>query len=1124
MNETYTIARTKKQSNKNKNLEGDLEIVITDLTDNQWEKTKINIVKQEGTNNYIINPVFNIDLLKSNKLSKSAVNKILSGDKIEFKQLDRKTKQISPIDIQVLNRKNAKVSLLNPQEKFSVKFRYSNEEGIREIEPPANFEFEGDLHEVEERLARHISNYFFGGDFMDNNMFNENEETYLRVEKPIKLLVNDELTLDFDYVKKNREAPTYFIEKKEKHAKLKQLYNEELESIENPENINCCVYYFKRLYETKKRAVYKKIYTELESIEKVKHTIFLNDLINVFNKNDITIYLYVIGGLLYYEKYNAQYTEVSKCNSIVLYIEDNHLYTINSKKYKNHLTRKSQSEYNTAIVKQCLSTPEPNKLLESFIFNCNNDKITGKPVYLAYDKNNNEMITNNENNDVLLKFVNLMGLDKSLLSCTITNFINKLKDKYNISIYSIFPFKVSNQVLMYKNNDIKQDKNSKLINLDKNKCFSNALYDAPFIPIFNIFTDIKREYIENEKIIDHYIYFIEVLDPNNLYFNHNYKTGYFINKVGFSNKDIKIKYVFECDIYKEGDGNPINPYKNLINDLYKHSKTEKEIKFIKQSINAHIGQMLTTSPEKIKYNSNYKYSNVNDLKLLLNNTDNNDNIIDFDNLETNENKYIKYDCILHAITMRNDIGYSFIKKNEEEIDEEYIFHWEINDMINKHMGEDNKPLHILIRDISQLYILEMINKLKISKEKLIEINTDSIYFVDDDNKIDLSNVDNDPNNFKKWKIEKGYKSTQLKSFKYSENNIEPQKDIYFYEKNKNKYNFNLEYAGGGKTYRIKKIIDEELKKNPKYSYIILSSFNDFITDYRKNGYNTATIAYCMFHDINIKEKNIYIDEFGICSLNEILYLFRHFNKTFNIYGDLKQLTPVNSKKINLEFIKSIANEYNTDWKNMRNAFTKEFYDFLIDDKIKKNVKQLVNIYNYPMEKASKIICYYNNTADKYNKIMLEKNNQSFNKNNISVGIPIKNNTNRLEVKKTNGEIDLIFNRHSFNITKKNNENEYIINDDINDYIISKDVLLQNFSVAYCLTLYSVQGKTYDSIYYVNDEADRNALNNKGALYTLISRLRFKDILEYENKVFEENIKSDNEEFNNIINFFNNRKK
>jgi len=375
--------------------------------------------------------------------------------------------------------------------------------------------------------------------------------------------------------------------------------------------------------------------------------------------------------------------------------------------------------------------------------------------------------------------------------------------------------------------------------------------------------------------------------------------------------------------------------------------------------------------------------------------------------------------------------------------------------------------------------------------------------------------------FKAWKLEQGYKKTQIQTHNLNLNSNELDPENYFYNDNENKYNFNLEYAGGGKTYRIKQKIKDEMKKNHKYSYVILSSFNDFITEYRKEGLKAYTIAHYIFYNKEIKETNIYVDEFGICSLNEILYMFRHTNKNFNFFGDQNQLVPVDSKKINTEFIKSIAYKYETEWTNKRNTFTKEFYDELIKEKDIVNINKTVNIYNSPIKQADKIIAFYNSSVDKYNKIMLKEYDKQFNENKIDINIPVINTENNLDVKIYNKEeTEKIYNRHSFNIIDKiADTNDYVIFDGINKYNVNKEIMLKHFKVAYCITLYASQGKTFNKIHYVKDKIDRKALSKDGSLYTLISRLKFDDKEKYEIETLKNNILYDNEEVKNIMNFF-----
>jgi len=132
---------------------------------------------------------------------------------------------------------------------------------------------------------------------------------------------------------------------------------------------------------------------------------------------------------------------------------------------------------------------------------------------------------------------------------------------------------------------------------------------------------------------------------------------------------------------------------------------------------------------------------------------------------------------------------------------------------------------------------------------------------------------------------------------------------------------------------------------------------------------------------------------------------------------------------------------------------------------------------------------------------------------------IKSFENKLSLKNisTNAE-ELIYNKHSFTIENKINDETYIINDTINKFYISKRSLLKYFKLGYCITLYASQGKTFKYFHYVNE--DIKALIKKGALYTLISRLKFDDEEEYKIKILNMNIEEDNNYVLNVMNDIN----
>ena len=1089
--------RTNKTTNTN--LKGDLYFVVKDVKTGNIKKIKM---EKEKINDkeYKVNPIIKYNLVQKQIITKGNLTKLIKGVKLEFKQLDRKTKTTRPIEINLLNKDNLNVKLLN-NNNWNFEIFSSNHVEKRSIKPLNLGTYHGNEDGLRQKILSYIHEYF--KDWVDME--------HIKLITPIQLIDNDSINLQFHFVREFNGTEDYYIEKKKKYVELINLFNEKIEPITNPATENCVIYFFEQLHKTKRYKIYKLIKEQLEKIEKKKKTIYLNDLKNILNKFEITIYIYSINGLEF-DKYSKNYTEISKLETIVLYIEDNHLYSVKSKAHKNHLTKRSLNDYNNCNV-------ELNENLENEIFiasnvlSYNNCDITGKAQYLLH--NNNKLITNNKNCNSIKNIFVKLGLDLKYLNTNFTSFIPKIKDTYNINVSSIFPFKVSNDVLRYKNNKINQNTENHIINIDKNKCFSNALLDLDFIPHFNILTDIKREYKSEEQIKEHYLYFIEVAEPTEIYFNNGFWFGWFINKYG-GLKDVKVKYVFECKIITDKEGIIYNPFGVMIHDLYSLCETKEQIQFIKNSINAFIGQMLRPDKNNIIYKENLKFTTTNDMILMNNHVlekykQEYNGTSDFDDNEINiDLDKMKYDEKLKVIMMSNtDLGFDLINDN-------IVCCWNNKNIKNHDMGKDNKPLNIMIRNKAQSYLIDMIQKLKIKFDDIIEINTDCIYIKNAD-KYKIDDIKDEPEIFKGWKIEKGIKDTQLKNFNFLLNNTDIEPEKYFYEENGNSYTFNLEYAGGGKTHRIKKIIDEKLKANPKYSYIILSPFHDFLTDFRKNGYNAHTIANYKFNNYEIKEKNIYVDEWSICTLEDNLYLLRHQNKNYHFYGDIQQLKPVGSDNLNMDFIEKIATKLNTNWTNYRNTFTKEFYDDLIEKgNSEKKIKEMLLTYNSPIDEADKIIAYYNESVEKYNKYFLEKKKKKFDENEISLNIPIINTENRLPVinYETN-ETEYIYNRHSFNTIGKEGNN-IIVSDDLKKYKIDKDIILKNFKLGYCITLYGAQGKTFKKIHYVNEFKDRRALTKQGALYTLISRLKFSDKIQYEIDTLNSNLNCDNDELNKFM--------
>jgi hypothetical protein len=488
------------------NLKGDIHFVVKDIKTGNVKKIK---VEKEIINDkeYKVNPVIKYNLVKKQVITKGNMTKLIKGLTLEFKQLDRKTKTTRPIEINILNKDNLNVKLLN-NNKWGFEILCSNYTERRYINAPNFGIYRGNLDGLKQKILTYIYEYFKEWVVME----------HIKLITPIQLIDNDSINLQFHFVREFNGSEDYYIEKKNKYAELINLFNEKIEPVNNSANENCVIYFFNSLHKKKQRKIYKLVSQQLQDIEKKKKTIYLKDLINVLNKFDITIYIYSVNGLEY-EKYSPKYTENTKLETIVLYIEDNHLYIVKSNKHKNHLTKKSLTDYNNCKI-ELNKNIENDVLIGSGVLSYNISDITGKAEYLLY--NNNKLLTNNENCNNLKKIFVKLGLDLKYINSSFTSFISKIKDKYNINVYSIFPYKVLNDVLRYKNNNIIQDMEKEIINIDKNKCFSNALFDLEFIPNFNILTDIKRDYETEEEIKDHNLYFIEVVEPTEIYFNNGF--------------------------------------------------------------------------------------------------------------------------------------------------------------------------------------------------------------------------------------------------------------------------------------------------------------------------------------------------------------------------------------------------------------------------------------------------------------------------------------------------------------------------------------------------------------------------------------------------------------------------
>jgi len=432
------------------------------------------------------------------------------------------------------------------------------------------------------------------------------------------------------------------------------------------------------------------------------------------------------------------------------------------------------------------------------------------------------------------------------------------------------------------------------------------------------------------------------------------------------------------------------------------------------------------------------------------------------NMSNSINKYLKIDKILNEEEKDYYEGYF------EKLDNNIYAKIETNDKIHIF---NRKPIDIMIKDFSRLEVYKIMEKLKLDTSQIIQVKTDSVSYIkkNDDYKKLIS------------KELKGWKTEKFKPIKNSSVRINDYSFKYFSD------NQNVLYdclAGSGKTYTI---LNNIIKKLDNYiiltpSYEALKPFKDL---------NSSVIAKYSLTDKIPTEQIIIIDEIGMINSNDwnFIYKCKEFNKKIIGLGDFNQLPPPEKQKNNVYnnslFLDYIFNEKIILDTNYRNNFSKEYYHSLYSSKDKKYLISEMKKYNTDYKEAEIIIAYRNEIRHKYNNLMLEHKN-------FRCRVNINNGTIEgklevgLEIILINNDLDKykIYNKEVF-IIKEINKSKITIKNDDNEIILKDTDIINNFHIAYCRTLYAVQGKAFKSFSYPKE--DYQFLDGR-AVYTLISRL------------------------------------
>jgi len=417
-------------------------------------------------------------------------------------------------------------------------------------------------------------------------------------------------------------------------------------------------------------------------------------------------------------------------------------------------------------------------------------------------------------------------------------------------------------------------------------------------------------------------------------------------------------------------------------------------------------------------------------------------------------KYIK--IANHDETKTTD---KYVKK----LNDQYNIIYDLEEKINTNIY-NRVPIRCQTLCEARKIVYEKIKELKLNRGDIKQIRTDAITFKF--------------NTFKRK--QKFFKSSVIGEWKEQagtdyKNNIEIyDQDITFKldcinEKNK----IYIDYAGSGKTYHIINKLIPELK-----NYIVLSPSHASIREYRSNNINCNVIQKYTLGGIIPEEENIIIDEVGMLDsqMNNLIIKCALLGKIIYSFGDFKQLKPVNGEpcnnKIYLNYIYGSIEKLGT---NYRNNFTFEYYDELIGMEDKNKIKNEIIKYNsMNYYEAETIITYRNETRIKYNNMMLERLGLEFG----SVGCRVVCKTNDLKDKG-------IYNNFYYTIHEIQDDN-IILYDGVDDYIIDEKELNKFFDLGYCRTLYNIQGESISSFYFPLE--DSYFIDGR-ALYTLVSRIK-----------------------------------
>jgi hypothetical protein len=829
---------------------------------------------------------------------------------------------------------------------------------------------------------------------------------------------------------------------------------DEIINIDNS-NENCVLVYLEHLYgnkENKRKINVNKFFEKYDT----KDGIDTNMIIEFCKSYKIKCIAYDINKNII----ASYYPEIpSKSYKSLVYIAyNNHMYPCKNMFLKSKVPKLTntiyveseeiEKKFNNLIKKNIIPTDIKISLNEVK----QNDDINIGASIRSFINEDILYFTNKDYNDCL-KLLSVYGIqDKITPTTSRFNVLYLLEKLYNVpNVNSFFPQlkNINCSAYQYLTTDNSLLKSKDIVTIDKNKCYVYCLYLLDNVFTFNLKTDtiidsrdlrnynndddkyksgmISRNGFDNKLINECYFYMAKPKYSTILMHQTGLYSGEYL--LYCINEKVDFQIIQEIQTKRIS-----NPFKTMIEDLF--NKTQNidfdDSLFLKNMVNIWIGKFDHGNDHIDSYIESTKFCNTNEAELT-----------DGVNIQYNKN-------------------YSFCIKKNSSI-----------------KITSRKLISIQIKNMSRKILYEKMKSLDLQSKDIIQINVDSLSFINRNNK----KIDNiDISDFKGWKYE------TLKKLKFNKKYDGNIKELEMKNKN-NENNILFEgYAGCGKSEFIKKqLIPSIIKNHKEKKYLILSPNHSVIEDYRKDEDNCNVIQKFIFQKTIPDEDIIIIDEIGLCNndCTDLIYKLSLLGKQILSFGDFNQLLPVepNIKKGNVKpsnqdyYLKYLYYQHSDRFKNKneRNDFTNEYYDKLI----KKKIDLLEEIQKYmhkDMYSAECVICYTNEQCDIYNEKIMKYHNINF--GDIGCKVMCKSN----DLRKYG-----IYNNFLFTINKKDNDSITLNN----NYVITKQQLNKYFVPAFARTSYNIQGKSLLS-YYVPQECLKN-FNDGRSAYTIVSRLKTKHL-------------------------------